>query len=460
MLRRLAPILVLLTACGPEDPSVDEAGTTADTDTADPTASEPTTTDTEGTDTDFFPGLCGPCHTLAEGDVSPSSRPQLDGILVAVDQLRDAIVTVRGEFRADLRALTDIYGLAPADPSPALVADLIAAIEADLAANLDEVRVHHVAARCSGNIDVAAAAQRACEAGSGCDVAVPAARPAVLCEGRCEGDCDAACSGDLSCVQPVAGAPCEGLCAGVCTLAGGDCTGLCFGDCAGTCLVTDSQGKCSGPCDGPCVGNCEPGEPTPCAGTCTGACLVEQGSAQCLGDGPCRGACNGECAGECAGHLTPPSSAADCAASADCNTQASLQGAASLRCTPPILDLHFLFRPGVNAEAQAQFIERQRVLKRRSLRILQGAARLRALLDGSVDGEFLWAAPPAAELTAVLQGIIGIGVDDALGIPEGRLPCVIPALQEAVGEVGEASVIAAATLEAQTMFVAFITGDL
>ncbi len=45
MLRRLAPLLVLLTACGPEDPPVDEAGTTEDTDTADPTESVPTTTD-------------------------------------------------------------------------------------------------------------------------------------------------------------------------------------------------------------------------------------------------------------------------------------------------------------------------------------------------------------------------------------------------------------------------------
>jgi hypothetical protein len=167
----------------------------------------------------------------------------------------------------------------------------------------------------------------------------------------------------------------------------------------------------------------------------------------------------GECSGGCTGKATPPSASANCEAAGECSAQAEAQGSASLECTPPSLELTYAFSAGVNAEAQAQFLARIGQLKIRAVGILQGFAKFGALFNGEVNGEVVFPEPPVAQITASIQGIISAGVSGDLNIPAGRLPCVIPALQEAVSVLGEIGGSAAGTIEAQGKFAAFITSS-
>jgi hypothetical protein len=459
----LASLLALaLAACGPGDPVLDTGDTEPATTDPDPTEFVPTTGPTEPAPTtgDTSPtggpaDMCGPCDTIFEGDVSPSSNTQIDGLVVAARQIRDAIVTVEGTFATDLRALADTYGL----PPDAATAELVAAIQADLAANTTAFQVVHAPSRCASDTARAALAQAACEVNAGCDVALPAAPPPVQCEGLCLGPCDGLCEGDNSCSEPAPGVACEGLCHGTCLLAApAACPGDCRGDCLGTCSVFTAEGACAGRCDGTCAGACDLPVPTACDGACSGTCLIEQGSAQCTGAGPCRGQCTGECAGECAGHPTPPAASADCTATALCSPQATAQASAALRCTPPALDLQFTLKLGLDDAAAAQFVTRIAILERRGASVLQGAAHLNALVNGEVAGQLVFVPSPIANLAATFEALISAGLTD-LTIPELRLPCVIPALQAAQLAVADAAQSAADTLAAQAQLAALLTGD-
>jgi len=450
--------LALLAACGPSNSGAEEGTGGTEASDSEPTAASDPTVPTEASDSTTPTGGpsaedCGSCGTLLEGDLSPSGNPQVDGLVVATDQLRSAVRVVQGDFDADIRALADIYGLAPAEVSPAYVGQLVTAIKADLASNTDGIRVVHVPAACRANIEVALQAQRACETQAGCSVPVLAVRPAVLCDGTCFGGCEGSCAGPLSCVLPAPAIECEGECDGACTFVAPEaCDGICRGDCFGACDTIDANGQCAGGCDGACDGSCDAVGPVVCPGACSGACLLEQGDAQCGGLAMCRGECNAGCAGECAGTVTPPSAGPDCSVSAGCQRMAAAQGSASLWCAPPIVELHFTKPFGVPDGVWGGFLYRTTTLERRATAILQGAAQLDLLITGKSGGQVLFNPAPLSVVTTVLQQIVGS--IDTLSIPEGRRACVEPAVQAAVGALADSALSAANTIEAQTQFAA------
>lgn len=449
--------LALVAACGPKNPGADEGGP-GDTDQATAADSEPTgSVPTEDEPTGNSPAeSCGPCHTIFGGDVSPSGVTEIDGFMVAVDQLRNAVATVQGAFIADIRILAATYGLAAAEVNQDFVSELIAAIQADFAAHTQSVRIVHVPGRCSSDIDIAVAAQQRCELGNNCDVAAFPERPAVQCEGTCVGACSGNCSGDLSCVVSAPGVACDGRCDGVCTSAGAPCEGTCRGSCDGECSQVDSNGDCAGGCDGKCQGSCGDAVPAECAGQCSGLCRLDQGSVMCTAEATCRGQCAGECAGECLGVVRPPSASPDCAAAAGCQAQAAAQGSASVGCTPPVLDLQFEFEEGLGSTARGAFAARTRVLQIHGTAILQGAAQLGALVNGQVNGELVFNPPPLVSLTVQLQTLLQNGFHD-WPIPSGRLACVEPAVQAGIEALAGVAGSSAAIIESQALLAAFIT---
>lgn len=451
MLRRLAPLLALF-ACNNPDHGPDSglASTTS------PLLTDPSTP-TDG-DTGPISGGCGPCGSIASGDLAPAGDARVDGLFLAVDQMRAAVRTTGDEFGADIRALGDVYGVEIGSVDASAVADLASAIKADFAANTEGAAVLVTPASCSSNLTVAAAAMSACEADAGCDVQPPGDELAVRCDGQCTGACEGSCQGELSCAVAAPGVQCEGDCAGACaTDSASACPGECFGQCDGSCLAVDTNGDCAGACDGMCVGTCVTPEPRACDGSCNGTCRVEQGSAQCFGDVACRGECNAACTGTCAGQVVPPSSSSDCEATPDCAAQATAQADASLHCTLPLLTLHVALSINVDQGARAGFLARRAALTHHGVRILHGSARLRALLLGDVAGETLWPVSPLTHLNDTLTGVIDLGLGDDLEIPAGRVPCVIPALQDSLGLLAALSVDASATMQAQSAFLALLT---
>ena len=419
---------------------------------------------------DDVPGsdICGPCGTIAGGSLSISGSAQLDGFFNATGQLNAAFLQIRGQFEADVRALASLYPelnvTADTAIDGAFVGKVKAAIQADFAASLDGgIKVVYKAPQCSANVSVAVDAQAKCEVQGGCDVKVDPGSVSVVCEGGCSGSCEGTCSGEASCAVKAPSVKCEGTCEGSCTVeAGAACEGTCRGDCDGSCSAEDGNGKCAGTCDGMCMGTCELKAAAKCEGTCSGSCLVEPGSASCTAEAECRGSCEGTCSGSCTGKATPPSASAKCDASADCQAQASAQASASLECTPPSLDLQYRFSAALEGDVKAQgaFLYRVGEIRVRGAAILQGFARLGALIDGKIDGKVVFDPSPLAQISASLQGVVSAGVDGDLfaNVPKGRLLCVIPAMQAAVKTLASVGTEASATISAQADFATLFTG--
>jgi len=407
--------------------------------------------------------ICGPCGTIAGGSLSISGSAKLDGFFNATATLTGAVASIRAEFDANILALAEVYGMASGSVDADFVAELVGMIKADISANLEGgLKINYKAPSCQANVSVAVDAQAKCEVSAECDVMVDPGKIAVECSGTCEGSCSAECTGELSCAVKAPSVACEGSCEGACELdVAATCDGVCHGTCNGTCSATDASGQCNGRCDGgTCEGSCEFAAAAKCEGKCSGTCLVEPGSASCTAEAECRGSCSGECSGGCKGEATPPSASANCDASADCQASASAQANASLECTPPSLDIGFAFAAGVDASAQAGFVARIGELKVRGAAILQGAAKLEALINGKIDGKVVFNPAPLAGLTASMKGIVSAGVSGDLfaGLPKGRIPCVIPALTEAVAALGKAGGEVGGTIQAQAMFATVLTG--
>jgi hypothetical protein len=341
-----------------------------------------------------------------------------------------------------------------------MVDDVIAAAKAEISTNLQGgLKVNYKPAACQASVDVAVQAQAKCEAKADCDVKVNPGQASVKCEGTCSGSCSGKCSGEASCVVTAPTVDCSGTCEGTCELKAGataKCDGTCHGTCNGTCSSKDANNQCQGTCDGDCSGSCEfkAGASAKCAGTCHGKCTVNQGDAQCKGDVQCSGSCDAECSGGCEGKFEPPSASADCKASADCQAQASAQAKASLECTPPSFNVDYNFKAGVKADAQATFAAHLVELKARGAAIVQGSAKLTALIDGKVNGKAVFTPSPLEELKGSISGLVKA---DFSAIPKGRLVCVVPAFQEAGKALASAGSELAATATAQGKFVAFIT---
>jgi len=386
-------------------------------------------------------GICGPCGSLATGQVSISGDARLDGFFTAVADFGKATATIQGEFEANVRALGALYGLAEGAVNADYIAQLKAAIEADFNASIDGgFRLVYKAPECKANISVAVEAQASCEASAECDVMVDPGEVSVQCEGSCQGGCDAMCSGELSCAVKTPTVNCEGSCEGSCELsAAATCEGTCHGECNGGCAAENAMGECHGSCEGECMGTCELSAKASCQGTCNGTCYVEQGSAQCTAEAECEGSCSGSCSGECKGTATPPSASADCEATADCQAQASAQADANVECTPPTLDWEFEFAGGLDAAGQAAFIARLGELRVRGAAIIQGLARAQALITGEFQGDVIFPNPPVARLIASIEGLIDAGISGEFDVPPGRIQCVIPAFEESLDILGSAT---------------------
>jgi hypothetical protein len=408
--------------------------------------------------------LCGPCGSIETGQLSISGNAQLDGFFSAVYTVDQATAKIRGDFEGNIVALAKVYGVAGVEAgySAQLLADLQAAITADIDGYIDGgIAVRYQGPECKASVDVAVEAQASCEVQADCEVEVDPGQVSVMCEGTCSGECSGDCSGELSCAVTTPTVMCEGMCEGSCEIMGAAaCEGTCRGDCSGNCSAMDANGDCAGSCDADCTGTCEISGSASCNGTCNGTCKVEQGSAQCTAEAECSGSCSAECSGSCAGEFEPPSASADCEASADCKAQASAQANASVECTPPSLELDFVFAGGVQADVQAAVIGRLGELKTRGVAILQGAANLEVLLTGTVDGEVVFEVSPVAQLTTSIQGLISAGFEGGFDIPAGRLLCVLPAFEDSLTALAEIGTGFSGTVTDQANFAAFITTGL
>ncbi len=380
--------------------------------------------------------ICGPCGSIATGQLSISGNARLDGFFTAVADFGKATASIQAGFEADIRALAEIYGMAEGEIDADFINELKAAIQADFDANVEGgLRIVYKPPQCQADINVAVEAQASCEVNAECEAMVDPGEVSVKCEGKCEGSCSAGCMGEVSCQGPAVGAECDVGCEGACELSAAiECNGTCRGECSGDCTARDEMGQCQGACDGECMGTCEAQGMAMCNGTCHGECHAMAMPPSCEGEVKCHAQCMGECSGSCEGNFEPPSASASCEASADCQAQASAQAEANISCTPPSLDWEFAFRANVDAEGQAAFGARLGQLRVRGAAIVQGFARAKALIDGEIDGEVVFKPAPIAKLTAEVQGLISAGVSGDLEIASGRLPCVIPAFQEA-GEV-------------------------
>ena len=408
--------------------------------------------------------VCGPCGSIATGQVSVSGNAQLDGFFAAVADLGKATTTIKGEFDANVRALASLYGMVDANAvvDAAFVADLKAKIQADFQANVSGgLRIVYKPPECKADINVAVEAQASCEAQAECDVNANPGMVSVECSGTCEGSCSGTCMGEVSCKTPSAGISCSGECEGSCELSGAaSCDGTCHGDCSGNCSAMNAAGECHGSCDADCTGSCEFTARASCMGTCHGTCYAMADPGGCEGDVGCSGSCMGQCSGDCKGEATPPSASADCDASADCQAQAKAQASANVECTPPRFDWEFEFAAGVNAEAQAAFIARLSELRVRGAAIIAGFAKASALITGEFEGEVIFDHAPVAALTASIEGLISAGVKGDFDIPAGRIACVIPALKDAGKILGSAATDFTATISLQAQVAGALTNPM
>jgi len=402
--------------------------------------------------------LCGPCGTIATGQLSIAGNAQIDGFFNAVYSFNGATGKIKADFDADIRALAEVwgYGEAGAEIDVDFVDGLVATIKTDIETSVDgDLKINYVPATCQANVNVAVEAQASCEAQAECDVEVDPGEVSVACEGTCEGSCSGSCSGEASCAVKAPTLNCEGTCEGACEIEGSAmCEGTCRGTCTGECSLKNAQGQCEGECSELCEGTCELTAKAQCNGTCHGTCYVDQDSPQCSVEAECAGSCDAECSGSCEGSFTPPSASADCEASLDCNSQASAQASANLECTPPQLDISFAFSAELEGKgaAQAAFTAKMTELRIRGVAILQGMSKLSALVTGQVEGQAVFTPAPVAQILGELETVIDATVSGDLDIPAGRIPCVIPALTEAAEIMGGAAGDFAGTIEAQVKF--------
>jgi hypothetical protein len=409
--------------------------------------------------------ICGPCGSIATGQLSISGSAQLDGFFTAVANLQGASGTLRGNFEGELRALGSIYGMGDAAIDATFVTNLVAAIRADINASVSgSFRLDYQPPRCSANVNIAVEAQASCEANAECEVEANPGNVAVECSGSCTGTCSGECSGSISCTPPSGSVGCDVGCEGECALdvaaaCEGTCSGQCDGECSATVTNANGESECQGECDGMCTGSCEASAMAECSGTCHGTCHATVTPPECEAQPiTCNAECMGMCEGGCAGEFTPPSASAECEASAECNAQASAQAEANVECTPPSLDFGFELDASLDANARAQFLARLDLLRVHLAGALQAAAQAQALFSGEVNGEVVFDPSPVASLTASLQGFVSGGVDGfaELDIPIGRIDCVIPAFTESLSALGDAGADLQFTATASVELFAFV----
>ncbi|MFO8072355.1 MAG: hypothetical protein R6V85_10825 [Polyangia bacterium] len=428
--------------------------------------------------------VCAPCGLVSEGVVDISGDPRMDSAFEAVYRLGSEALEAAEAFDRGMAELAAQVGAtAPEDGEfdAADVAQIVAAIRAEL----DEpdgidLRVEIERGGCWVDSELALERQLICEEAAGCYVSPECAGEiAGSCTGLCAGDCGASCDGD--CYRSVESGDalgclldCVGSCAG---MVAGLCPGRCVGLCEGTCSAHDSDGDCNGRCRGDCTGVCELGTPFSCPGTCAGLCRIpHQYGEPCP---ICRGDCtDGSCGGSCRGQFRPAGCdmPTRCEGVYECQEASRWLAWAYLRCDPG--------RARVAVEMGAQYtgdraraVGTARLLERIATDTLSGHAWASLLVDGiDVTGEL--ASPggieedlaagaqerpelagleylndpvtlcelgvdaerrqlPLSGLKAHLGHLAG-GVDAGdFTIPAGAMPCVQPALEDAVELLGK-----------------------
>ncbi len=428
--------------------------------------------------------VCAPCGLVSEGMVDISGDPRVDAAFEAVQRLDHEALEATELFDGRMAELAARLGAAAPESGEFDAADVAQLVE-EIRAELDEpagidLRMEIERGGCWVDSELALERQLICEEAAGCYVSPECADEiGGACTGLCAGDCGASCDGD--CYRSVESGDASGClldCAGSCSgMVAGFCPGRCVGLCDGECSAHDSDGDCNGRCRGGCTGVCELGTPFSCAGTCTGLCRIpHQYGEPCP---ICRGDCtDGSCAGSCRGQLRP--SGCDmptrCDGVYECQEASRWLAWAYLRCDPGRV------RVAVELGAQyagdrARAVGTARLLERIVADTLSSHAWASLLVDGiDVTGEL--ASPEAIEedLAAGAQErpeLVGLeylndpvtlcelGVDaerrqlplsglkahlgylasrvDAgdFTIPAGAMPCVQPAIEDAVELLGE-----------------------
>ncbi len=410
--------------------------------------------------TEISEGVCGPCGTIANGDATISGNAALDGIFKAVGTLKMSTGSINADFNARLKNLAAVFDI---DAEGMATADLVAEIKAQFNAQIKAqgtLKIDIVEPKCSADISVSASASAQCEAKAGCDVDVSAScdpgELSFVCEGQCTGGCSGTCSGECS-AKLEAGVECTGTCKGACDLSveGGGCEGTCSGTCDGTCSLENAEGECEGECEGTCTGSCEmPSAGGSCSGECKGECVVElEAGAEC--SGTCEGSCEGECTGGCEGSFDPPScnaeASASCEASADCSAQAEAQASASLKCTPPSIDI--VFEGSLDPSAKAELLAKLEAFKVEMIGVVQGMFQLRGLIEGNAELDI---EPPVITIGYAIEDFIEVVASGEFEVEAvGLLPCVVPAFEESadvlVNLVGDMEATVSGQLELFTL---------
>ncbi len=475
-----------LVTCGHDDEGWGDGDADADTD------SDADSDSDSDTDTDTDDSSCGPCGSVQNGDTEISSDARIDGMFMAVVQLKQSVDSIKSAFDSDVQELASAFMTeAEIDASVDLVADLKVMIEANIAAHVQGgLTVLYTPSICSADLQEAYDAQAQCEAKLGCETGLnPDETLSVECDGLCLGSCNAECSGEMKCQVSMSvdgsckgscegvcsvSAPdmaCEGMCRGGCVVEGsGSCEGTCKGECSGECSATNTQGDCEGECNGKCQGTCSIEVKGPCSGECQGTCefmapdnqcegdckgdctIIVETAAECESGVLCQGQCSGKCTDGCMGEARPPSQSLDCDASADCNAQASARASAGLDCSSPSLDIGFSFSAALDADARAEFTAKMDLFKTKMTSILEGYAELKGLAMGNAE---LGIEPPVVTLSSEIQGLLVGGVSD-FNIPGCRMPCVIPAFEESVTLLAKTGVDSKVVIEGQVTLASII----
>lgn len=422
--------------------------------------------------------VCGPCGTIENGDATITGMASLDGVFKAVGSLKMRTGSIKGNFDTQVRAMAeDVFGLDVEGKTTAeIVGDIETAFKADIKANIDgELTVKYEAPKCEANLEVAVSAQAQCEAkvDASCEATVECdpGELSVSCEGKCEGSCSGECSVPTCQVELSAGdVNCSAECRGSCTAeVSGECEGTCNGSCDGKCSAyasTEEGGadaECAGQCDGTCEGSCTVEIEAECEGTCHGECVVTgpEAEASCEGDLGCEGTCDAECTGGCEGSASAPkcSGEASCDAdvSAKCEAQASAQASAELTCTPPSLAIDFNWEAGLDANAKAEVLAKLNKFKVAMVGIIQGWAELKALVEGSTDGDITIEAPVVTIKTAAEAFLADLKSGDIEVEAVGLVPCAIPAFEDTISFLGSAASDMKDTLSAQVELMAILS---
>jgi hypothetical protein len=375
---------------------------------------------------------------LAEGNISISGVPSVDGFFASVVSYQTAAKGVAAGIDAELAAIRADFGLEGK-------ADIGVELKAKLDANLEAgYGIKVTPAKCKADI------QAELDAAARCDVSASPGMVSVQCSGGCDVEamakvsCDA--EADLKCTVKAPEVMCSGECTGSCTvdaMAMVDCQGTCNGSCDGTCsaYAKDADGKlqCSGQCSGKCTGKCvaQVTAKADCMGKCSGECVeTRKPEAGCEGGirAQCQAKANAKikCDTKCDGDFEPPMVKAECKAKVHADAKINVQ------CTPPHVDFVYKVKGSVNGEAAVRFNAAMKGLISVRLPALKAALARSSLVTSA--GSDLSAAAGDAVKGAVNAAKSKSGVDIKVAFGLG---CAVDQL----GKVGDIVSGANATLK-------------